>query len=398
MFNLGHKEAENMKKICYITTVSSTVKAFFLATIDKLCKNDYQVTVICDYDLKLEELLPRGVHYMPVHMERGISIKNGITAVWRLYKIFRQEKFDLIQYCTPNAAFYSSIAGKLAGVKIRLYHNMGFVFLSYHGLKRTIFLLLEKITCRLSDKVQFASKSNLSLALENRLTTENKAYVVWNGSSGGVDLERFNISKKNEYRSQSREMYGIKDNDFIFGFVGRLTKDKGIEELFSAFWQIRKDCKYRDYVKLLVVGPIENLSSIDKKLLNDIQRDPHVIFCGIQSEIEKFYSAMDVLVLPSYREGFGNVIIEAGAMGIPVIASDIPGPSDIVWHGETGLLCKPKDAKDLERCMRVMLDYVDLRMEYSLKGAKYASANYDSKILTERILEDKNNLLHNICK
>lgn len=384
-----------MKKICYITTVSSTIKAFFLETLDCLSKSGYEVSVICNTDEELPGLLSQGVRYIPVDMVRGISIVNGIRVVRQLRGIFKNEKFDLIQYSTPNAALYSSIAGNLAGIKIKVYHNMGFVFLSFHGVKRGIFRLLEKITCGLSDKVQFVSKSNLSYAIESGIVDEKKAYIIWNGSSGGIDLKRFHAADRLGYKKEIRQKFGIKNEEFLFGFVGRINKDKGIQELFTAYRQIRNDSKYQDCVKLLVVGPEEDLGFMEKSLLESIRRDENVIFCGSQPEIEKFYAVMDVLVFPSYREGFGNAVIEAEAMGIPVIASDIPGPSDTVLPGETGLLCKPRDPENLERCMRFLLDNRHLIAEYGAKGVQYSTENYDSKILVQRILEDKNNLLHN---
>lgn len=374
-----------MKKICYVTTIGSTIKAFFLETLQALNEQGYEVTVICNYDIELKNILPQGVRYIPIKMNRGIDIVGSIRAIKSFYRIFRQEKFDLIQYSTPNASFYAAVAAFFAHIHIRVYHNMGFICTSFTGIKKTVFLYMERVICRLSNKVQFTSKENLKYAVKNKIVTKDKAYIIWNGSTGGVSLDRFNLEMRSKWSSEIRNKYGIASSDFVIGFVGRINMDKGINELLKAF----KNMKIKEDIKLLIVGKIDSLDGIDNELWNWAQTENSIIFSGEQTEIEKYYAALNILILPSFREGFGNVIIEAAAMATPTIASDIPGPRDIIIHGETGFLT---EVKNVEQLCEKFEDAQKNRERISLIGKaayKDIAKKYDSRVLIQKILEDK---------
>lgn len=215
-----------MKKICYVVTIPITIRAFFIPQLKYLADNGFDVTVICSNDEKLQEELGQDIKYLPVNIPRGISFKDSIITVRKLIKIFRKEKFDLVQYSTPNAALYSSIAAKIVGVKVRNYHLMGYRYLGANGIGKKILKLIEKITCRLSTNIECVSRSNLELGIKEKVFNGDKATVVWNGSTGGVDLNRFDYSKRELWRMDVRRELGILENDFLFGFVGRITKDK----------------------------------------------------------------------------------------------------------------------------------------------------------------------------
>ena len=198
-----------MKKICFITTVSGTLKAFVLNTAKYIHENtDWDITFICNYDKQFEEKLPDYIHYIPVKMERGINL-GGIKAIAELKRIFKKERFDLIQYSTPNASLYASVAGKLANVPVRLYCQWGMAFVGFSGIKRRIFKLMEKCICKLSTWIEPDSKSNLKFSHEQGLYPEDKGSVVWNGSACGVNLRKFDISQKSDYRKAIRSQYKI---------------------------------------------------------------------------------------------------------------------------------------------------------------------------------------------
>lgn len=378
------------KKICIITTISLSIKAFFLEQIAYLSKNGYEVTIICDTDEELINVLHPDVRYIPVPMKRGLDPLGAIKAIKRMYQIFKENKFDIVQYSTPNAALYASVASKLVGVRIRLYHNMGYRYAASEGIKRVIFKILEKITCKLSTEIQPVSCSNLEFGVKEKLFPRNKSRVIWNGSTGGVNLSKFDISKKEEWKNEIFSKYEIDSETFVFGFVGRITRDKGINELLEAY---RKFCIYNHNTKLMLVGNEEDIGSLSQELYNWAKKRENIIFIGESNEIYKYFAAFDVLVLPSYREGFGNVIIEAQAMGIPVVVSNIPGPVDAMKDNVTGEVVPVKDTVALGHTMYKMYADNERRKKMSQQSRIFIKNNFDSKTLCEYIYNDRNRLI-----
>lgn len=379
----------NTKKICIITTISLSIKAFFLEQIAYLSKNGYEVTIICDTDEELINVLHPDVRYIPVPMKRGLDPLGAIKAIKRMYQIFKQNKFDIVQYSTPNAALYASIASRLAGVRIRLYHNMGYRYAASKGIKRVIFKILEKITCRLSSDIQPVSFSNLEFGIKEKLFPRNKAKVIWNGSTGGVDLTKFDINKKEEWKLEICSKYSIQSGTFIFGFVGRITRDKGINELLKAYKELSLEIKD---TKLMLVGNEEDISSLDQGLYNWAKASKDIIFTGTTQEVYKYFATFNVMILPSYREGFGNVVIEAQAMGVPVIVSDIPGPTDAIVKDITGMVVPKQDSTALLRIMTKMIESPNVVETMGQSAYEYVKSHFDSKELMKQILEDKKRL------
>ena len=309
-----------MYKICYVVTISGSIRAFFVPQLQYLAKNGLDVTVICAPDNALQQLLGNDIRYIPVDIPRGVSLKGSFFAIRELARIFKKEKFDLIQYSTPNAAFYASLSAKKAGCKLRNYHMMGIRYLGASGNGRMVLKWLEKVTCKNSTHIECVSKSNRDLGIKEGLFPSDKVTVVWNGSTGGVDLERFNYSRREEWRKEVREELGYNENEFVYGFVGRITRDKGINELIESFSLLNND------TKLFIIGPQDEMGTLNQELLEQARKNKNILFHDGVYDIERYYAAIDALILPSYREGFGNVIIEAGAVGTPAIVSNIPGP------------------------------------------------------------------------
>ena len=377
-----------MKKICFVTTASGTLKAFVLNTAKYIHENtDWDITFICNYDKQFEEKLPDCIHYIPVKMERGINL-GGIKAIAELKRIFKREKFDLIQYSTPNASLYASVAGKLAKVPVRLYCQWGMVFVGFSGIKRRIFKLMEKFICKLSTWIEPDSKSNLKFSHEQGLYPEDKGSVIWNGSASGVNLQKFDISQKSDYRKAIRSQYQISEDAFVYGFVGRITRDKGINELLSAFKQLSPENSY-----LMLVGSEEINKNIDFDLFNWSKSAENVIYTGSTSVVEQYLSAMDVYILPSYREGFGSCVIEAEAMGLPVIVSNIPGPTDAMLKDETGLVVEKADVRSLKEAMEIIRNDRELYQSLASNTLAFAENNFEQGKLFEHIIEDRKKLL-----
>lgn len=374
-----------MKKICYVVTLPVSIRAFFLPQLKHLASNGFDVTVICGSDDALESELGDGVHFYPCKIPRGLSVFGTVKAILRLKKLFKQQKFDLVQYSTPNASFCASIASHAAKVSVRVYHLMGFRYLGAKGFLRSFLKALEKRACSLSTHIECVSPSNLALGAAEKVFPADKATVVWNGSSGGVDLSRFDCEKRAQWRKEIREKLGISETEFVFGFAGRVTKDKGVNELLEAFSRLQGQSK------LLIVGGAEGIDTLRQDLLQAAEASGRVLFHPAVTNVEAYFAAMDVLLLPSYREGFGNVIIEAAAMGIPAIVSEIPGPVDAVVKGQTALTVPPKDVSSLAAAMEQMRQ-ADVG-QMGENAAAFAASNFSSDVLCEKILERKRELL-----
>lgn len=374
-----------MKKICYIVTLPLTIKAFFIPQLRYLAENGYDVTVICNDDLDIRKNLGNNIHFVPVNIPRGISITGSIKAIKQLISVFKKENFDLIQYSTPNASLYSAIASKLVGCKIRNYHCMGFRYLGFSGLSKRIFKFIEKITCILSTDIECVSNSNLELGIKEKLFNAEKATVVFHGSTGGVDMHKFNIEYRNQWRTEIRNKYSLNEDDFVYGFVGRITRDKGINELIEAFFSLKNNSK------LMLIGNMEENNNLDLILLEKSKYSENIIYTGAVDDVEKYFAAIDVLVLPSYREGFGNVVIESEAMGTPAIVTNIPGPIDTIIRNKTALVVSVKNSHELSLCMKKIHtnDYSSM----SENAAQFVKENFDSDVLNMKIFERKQLLL-----
>lgn len=380
-----------MKKICCITTVPPTLTDFVVPNVAQMIKNvDWEFTMVANTDPEFAKTLPEGVRYIPIPMQRGISI-GGIKAMFRMIKLFRKEKFDLVQYSTPNASLYASLAAWIARVPVRLYCQWGIAYVGFRGIKRKIFKTIEKLVCSLSTWVEPDSFGNLKFSREEGLYPAQKGSVVWNGSASGVRLQKFDISQKEEWRSEIRAQYGIGENDFVYGFVGRITGDKGVNELFAASKKILEE---NPNSWLLAAGRVDKAETVNQELFTWAQNEPRVIFCGYTNVVEQYLSAMDVYVLPSYREGFGSAAIEAQAMGLPVIVTDIPGLNEAMIPDETGIIVKKADVDSLLSAMLRIKEDAHMRVQFAQSAYKFATERFEQTELAKRILEDRKRLMN----
>lgn len=376
-----------MKKICFITTIPLTLNAFVLNTAKYIHENtDWDITFICSDENDFGSSLPKDIHYFPIQMERGISIA-GVKAMLEMKKIFKREKFDLIQYSTPNASLYASMAGRLAHVPVRLYCQWGMAFVGFQGLKRKIFQMEEKYVCHLSTHIEPDSNSNLRFAHEIGLYSKSKGSVIWNGSACGVNLTKFDISNKEEYRKDIREQLDIPEDAFVYGFVGRITRDKGVNELLEAYKKLNDDSY------LIMVGPSEVDETINQELYTWASKNEKIKFTGYTTVVEQYLSAMDCYILPSYREGFGMGVVEAEAMGVPVIVTDIPGPTDAMIDNETGIVVQKADVESLYNAMISIREDKVRYFAMAEKAHDFVVNNFEQKQLFNYILEDRKKLL-----
>ena len=380
---------EQKVKICFISTIPITLKTFVLPFAEYLHDHtDWDISFACNYDEDFERELPDYISYFQIKMKRGMGT-DGVIAINKMISLFRREKFDLIQYSTPNASFYAAIAGKLAGIKCRLYCQWGMAFVGFSGFKRKVFKTIERVTCGLSTKIEPDSRSNLEFAISEKLYKANKGEVIWHGSACGVDFKKFDIRLKDKYRKLGREKYGLTEDTFVFGFVGRVTRDKGVNELLSAF----RKALLNNNLFLFIVGDKEADRTIDSELFGWSLNSDKIVYTGYTKEVEKYLSIIDCYILPSYREGFGLGVVEAEAMRIPVIVTDIPGPRDSVKDGQNGIVIQPKSEEALYDAMIKIISSKSEAEEMGNNGYEYAKSKYEREKLFELMLEDRRNIL-----
>ena len=381
-----------MKKICFVTTVSLTMKSFVVETAKHLHETcGYDVTLICSPDEVFAASLPSYLHYIPVPMARGIDL-SALGSIRALKQIFQREQFDLVQYSTPNASCYASLAAKAAGVPIRLYAQWGIRYVGMSGAARKVFRSIERMVCRLSTHVRSVSPMNMAFGIQEKLYPAEKVSVIGNGGTIGVDMAAYGIEEKMQWRSALREQYGIGPDDVVFGFAGRVSADKGCGELFEAFQKISRG---NEGAKLLVVGPFEHNCGVAKELQDWANAYDGVILTGKvdSADMKKYYAAMDVLVHPTYREGFGMVIQEAGALAVPVITTRIPGASEVMVDGESCLLVEPKNVRELAQAMERICAADGLADRIGQAAYERTKLLYDRPIMLENQRKEYEKLL-----
>lgn len=381
------------KRICICTTLWSSINNWIIPFLDEYHKRDIEVTIVCNMDETFEQSLKARypfIHTHKIEFPRGIDAVGSLKSILKLYNFLKKEKFDLVQYSTPNASMYGAVAAKLAKVPIRLYCQWGMVYVTMTGLKRKIFETIERTVCKFSTHVQPDSKGNLDYCREHGLYDASKSCVIWNGSAKGLNLDAFDISKKEIYSREIKNKYNIPDNAPVIGFVGRLGREKGCHELLIAFKQVKET--YPD-AKLLFVGPIEKKETMDPDILDYFENNDDIIKTGRVTNVEKYTSAMDVYVLPSYREGFGMGVIEASAMGVPVVVTQYPGPSSAVKEGVSGYSVPVKDVQKLTEYILYFLQNPEEAKKMGLQGREWVETQFDQKVFIEKYLENRMMLL-----
>lgn len=335
-------------KICGITTRPGTAKVM-IPTLSYVAEKGYESFLICQPCDNFKNISL--ITYIPVEMGRGaVSPTEVLKCTYRLYKVFRQHKFDVVQYASSNAGLYASIAAWLARVPVRIFCQWGIPYTDYTGMKMKFFKFMEYFTCLLSTSVQPDSHLNREWAISEGLFKSKKGVVLGKGSAQGVSLKRFDIQKKSVWKNEIRNQYQISDDVKVFSFVGRIVPQKGVNELMEAFLKIgRKD------IFLFIIGAPDEIDSLDQCLLAKVKVMDNVVFTGSISDPERYVAASDFFVLPSYREGFPNTILEAGALGIPSIVTRINGMIDLIEEGETGFVCEIKSTDTLCEAMNKAL-------------------------------------------
>jgi len=381
-----------MTKILHITTVPQTL--FFLAgQIAYMKDRSFDVFVASSPG----ELLHRfaqaeDVRSFAVEMRRRITPVRDMLTLFRLWALLREVQPQIVHGHTPKGGLLGMVAAFLAGVPVRIYHIHGLPFTTASGYKRTLLRWSERLSCLLAHHVLCVSRSNAQLAVAEGLCAERKIKVLLEGSINGVDaVNRFNPAM---WASQAAHRFrfelGIPPDALVMGFVGRVVRDKGIQEL-SIAWQILR--RELPELYMLIVGPEEHQDPVPREVLEQLRNDPRVHMMGWVENMVPLYVAMDVLALPSYREGFGAVLLEAAAMQVPVVATRIPGCVDAVDDGITGTLVPPRDARALSEAIRRYLMNAELRRRHGQAARERALRDFRPQAIWEALYHEYVGLL-----
>lgn len=332
------------EKFFLITTVSKSLN-FFKEQISHL-NQFYDVTLISSPSAKLKEIATReNVNYKGIKMNREIALFNDIKSLISLIIFFVKERPTVLHCNTPKASLLGLIAAYITRVPNRIYYIHGLRYEGVTGIKRKILITMEKISCFCANKI-VAVSFGVQEIVQNDLTSK-KVDVIHNGSPNGMVIDDFINSQYN--KSEIREELNILKSDFVYGFVGRIVGDKGINELIEAFQVLNEEYKN---TKLLLIGLYEEeLDPLKKEIIEEIKNNQNIIELGFQKDVKKYLSIINVFVSPSYREGFGLSLLEANLMGKPVIATKVTGYTEIVTQGENGFLIPIKNSEELKNKM-----------------------------------------------
>ncbi|MGV7105380.1 glycosyltransferase family 4 protein [Flavobacterium sp. U410] len=374
-------------KLIRITTVP--------VSLDKLLEGQlgymnqfYEVIAISSDIQYLQEIAEKeNVRFLSVEMTRKITPLKDIIAVYRLYKIFRQEKPEIVHTHTPKAGIVGMLAAKLAGVPLRFHTVAGLPLMEARGIKRGILNFVEKLTYFCATKVYPNSKGLYDFILAEKFTSSSKLKVLGNGSSNGIKTEYFkheNISQQEKVIL--KEKLAIEEQDFVFIYVGRLVKDKGINELTKAFSDFTKG--YTN-TKLLLVGDFEmELDPLLPETILEINNNPKIIAVGFQKDVRPYFSISNALVFPSYREGFPNVVMQAGAMNLPSIVTNINGCNEIIVENKNGIIIPVKNTIAIFEVMRKIISDKEYYEKLKNNSRKMILERYDQQLVWQAILNE----------
>lgn len=381
-----------MLNYCAFATISLNLRNFVMPSARYLSEHGYNVWVGCKYDEEFKQTLPPDIKYVGLDIERGFKLWKTIKTIFFLKRFFQKNDIHMIEYGTENVSFCASIAGWMVGIPVRIYNHWGSRYVGYSGLLRRVSLFIERTTSRFSTAIRDVSQRNMEICIEDKVYPAEKVKVLGYGGTVGVDFSRFSITEKKLFSSTLRERYEIGTDDFVFGDVGFIRRDKGSSELFMAFKKLSAE---NQRLWLMMVGDIYEEDPVDSHIMEWARQSDRVIFTGRVYDVERYMACFDCMVHPSYREGLGMVLQEAGAMGVPYITTDIPGPNEFGINGETGLLVKKGDINDLYEKMKYVIDNPDKRLLMSNAVYDLTKERYERGVMVERIFKDRNQLWNN---
>lgn len=375
------------KKLFRITTVPISLQSLLKGQL-KFMKDFYDVVVIssdgdCFDEMLKEQGNPRSYR---VAMSRRITPFRDFLSLLALICIFIKERPDIVHTHTPKAGLLGMMAAWITRVPNRLHTVAGLPLLMAKGKKRKLLNFAERVTNACATKVYPNSFVMCDIMKKEKLASSEKMKVIGNGSSNGIDAEYFSSEAVKESKHELREILGIADDVVTFVYVGRVVQHKGINELCDS---MRKLIAEGIRCVLIVVGNFENeLNPLIPENEKFVKNDPSVRFMDFQKDVRPYMKAADVLILDSYREGFPNVVMQGGAMGLPCIVSDINGCNEIIVNGKNGLIVAPQQVEPLYEAMKKLIEAPDILAAMASKARPMIVSRYDRQIIWDSLLEE----------
>lgn len=377
--------------VVLVSTAPQTLRIFLGRQIEGLTAAGFSIHAVSSPGIHLEALhRETGIGISAVPMKRAISPLSDCLAIFRLWRILSRIRPEIVQTHTPKAGLIAIVSATFALIPVRIYTVNGLVWESTNGFRRSLLISADRIAAAMATTVLCVSHSVRQQVLNARLCGASKARVLGNGGSHGVDTERFSPALHS--RSSSREELGIRSGGLVFGFVGRFVPDKGFGSLVLSWAKVRT---VLSGATLLLVGEREQSHPIDQSAWEAVTSDPSLVVTSAEpARMPAVYAAMDVLLLPTRREGLPNVVLEASAMGVPVIATRVTGCVDAVRNEVTGLLIDPDSSEALTAAMLRLANDSELRLRLGRGGRKFVSQEFSEQAVTSRLIHEYRELLN----
>lgn len=366
-------------KLCFIA--STGIPIFHKTNIEKL-SSEFDVYAVMKIDdlSQFDDIKVKEAHSIAI--ERRISIFKDIRALWQLYRYLKKHRFDAFVSQASKPSLLASIAGRLAGIPVRTRIFTGQLWAHKKGFGRWFYKSIDRLTVALNTNTLVDGPSQRKYLVQNKILKDKEGVVLANGSICGVDTDKF--CPQTETRTKQRSSYGIKDNDIVFSFMGRINREKGIFELLEAFNIL---ATHHKNVKLVLIGNTEGISKEIMSKYSNIIIGENLILYGFTKEPYNALQISDVFCLPSYREGFGMSAIEASSLALPVICSDAYGLADAYIDGVTGIKCKVMDVDSLYNAMETYVKSPELIYNYGSNGRKRILEKFNKDLVSDSWLD-----------
>lgn len=375
-----------MPKLLRITTVPLSLKLLLAGQMKYMKENGWDVVMVSADGREIPQVLKaEDCRHEIIPFTRKITPLQDLICLWQLYSLIKREQPDIVHTHTPKAGLLGMIAAKLAGVKVRIHTLAGIPFMAAEGGMKGVLERVEKLTYDFATEVWPNSEGLKTFVIENQLCPPEKLHIIRKGSSNGIDFSKFNRDSLKENHLVAATMRILPgEDDFIILSVGRLVRDKGIEELVQAFLS----SKIAGMSKLVLLGSFEQeLNPLSMETIQLIRDNPRIVQIDWTDHVAHYMALSDILVHPSHREGFPNVILEAGAMELPVICSDIIGNTDIITQQKTGLIFPVKDAAVLKEALEFAFVKREKMDQLAANLFLEVLENYSRKDIHQEILE-----------
>lgn len=369
---------DDRRSICLVMTSTLVLNAFFQRHLESLA-DAYRVTVCVGRDDgEPSSRIDKRVEILTMPIKRQVAPWSDWCSLWWLWRLFRDRRFDAVHSVTPKAGLLAMCAARLAGIPLRTHVFTGQVWATRTGIARRLYRTLDRVLDHCATNVHADSASQARFLEQQRVVKPGRLQVLASGSVCGVDIARFRPEPL--VRDQTRKALSIPDSAIVFLYLGRLNREKGLRELAQSFRRLASE---RDDSWLVLVGKDEgDIEPWYRQAMSSTAAESRIRFVGLTQEPESFLNAADVLCLPSYREGFGNVVIEAAAVGVPAIGTQIYGVTDAIVDQVTGLLVPAKDASALYEAMRMLAGNNELRSHLATAARARAHRDFSAEVVT----------------